>query len=440
MGWGKCQLKGGRIMKRAKLWVGIFFLVMTLLGLPFLGHQANAQGKPIVIGSPLATAFLYGWDAERGIKLAVEEINAKGGVTVGKEKRPFKVEVIDTRDLEPGVPTSDALLVVEKLILEKNADFIVGGPVRSEAALAAMDLLSKYKKVSILTTGVLTPAYHKRVEAEYDKFKYCFRISGQVGWLVTGEFIPCLMDIKAKFGLNKLFIMVQDVAHARATGDLTAKLAGEKGWEVLGKEIYPTGTTDYSVGLLKAKKDNAQVILIVMDMPESSILLKQWFDMKIPALPFGTIIAAAEQPGFWKATEGKGEYCMASVVNAGNAPSKATPWTMKFVEAYQKKYGLEPEGYGTSSSYMGVYVLKDAIERAGSLDSDAVVAALEKTDLMGVYGRIKFDPKSHQVIPSVDPNEGAVGTIFQWQAGKRIVVFPPKIAMGEIKLPPWMKK
>jgi len=65
-------------------------------------------------------------------------------------------------------------LVVEKLILEKNADFIVGGPVRSEAALAAMDLLSKYKKVSILTTGALTPAYHKRVEAEYDKFKYCF--------------------------------------------------------------------------------------------------------------------------------------------------------------------------------------------------------------------------------------------------------------------------
>jgi len=429
-------------MKRKQLlvWVGVLFLVFGLLSIPFLRLNGEAAEKPILIGAPLATAFLYGWDAERAIKLAVEEINAKGGVTVGKEKRPFKVEVMDTRDLEPGVPTSDALLVVEKLILEKNADFIVGGPVRSEAALAAMDLLSKYKKVSILTTGVLTPAYHKRVEAEYEKFKYCFRISGEVGWLVTGEFIPCLMDIKGKHGLNKLFIMVQDVAHARATGDLVGKLAGEKGWEVLGKEVYPTGTTDYSVGLLKVRKDNAQVILIVMDMPESSILLKQWYDMKIPALPFGTIIAAAEQPGFYKATEGKGEYCMASVVNAGNAPSKATPWTMKFVEAYTKRWKVEPEGYGTSSSYMGVYVLKDAIERAGSLESDAVVAALEKTDLMGVYGKIKFNPKNHQVIPSVDPNEGAVGTIFQWQAGKRIVVFPPKIAMGEIKLPPWMKK
>ncbi len=437
---GKCYLQGGRIMGKVKRWVVVFLLAPVLLALPLLGNRANAADKPIVIGAPLATAFLYGWDAERAIKLAVEEINAAGGVTVGKEKRPFKVEVMDTRDLEPGVPTSDALLVVEKLILEKNADFIVGGPVRSEAALAAMDLLSKYKKVSILTTGVLTPAYHKRVEAEYDKFKYCFRISGEVGWMVVGEFIPCLMDIKAKHNLNKLFIMIQDVAHARAGGDLVSKLATEKGWEVLGKEVYPTGTTDFSVGLLKAKKENAQVILIWMDMPETSILLKQWYDMKVPAIPYGTIISAAEEPGFWKATEGKGEYCMASVVNAGNAPCKATPWTMKFVEAYQKRWNVEPEGYGTSSSYMAVYTLKDAIERAGSLDSDAVVAALEKTDLMGVYGKIKFNPKSHQVIPSIDPNEGAVGTIFQWQAGKRVVVFPPKIAMGEVKLPPWMKK
>jgi len=420
--------------------VVIFFLILGLSHPPFTGTEALAAEKPIVIGAPLATAFLYGWDAERAIKLAIDEINAQGGVAVGKEKRPLKVEAMDTRDLEPGVPVSDALLVVEKLILEKEADFMIGGPVRSEAALAAMDLLSKYKKISILTTGALTPAYHKRVADEYNKFKYCFRISGEVGWMVAGEFVPCLVDIKAKYGLTKLFIMVQDVAHARAAGDATGKLASEKGWEVVGKEIYPTGTTDYSVGLLKARKENAQVILIVMDMPESSILLKQWFDMKIPALPFGTIIAAAEQPGFWKATEGKGEYCLASVVNAGNAPSKATPWTMKFVEAYQKKYGLEPEGYGTSSSYMAVYVLKDAIERAGSLNPDAVVAALEKTDLMGVYGRIKFNPQNHQVIPSVDPNEGAVGTIFQWQAGKRIVVFPPKIAVGEIKLPPWMKK
>jgi branched-chain amino acid transport system substrate-binding protein len=110
------------------VWAGLF-LALCIGGYP--GVAAAAE-RPIVIGAPLATAFLYGWDAERGIKLAVEEINAAGGVDVGGKKRPFSVEVIDTRDLEPGVPVSEALLGVEKLILEKKADFIVGGPIRSE--------------------------------------------------------------------------------------------------------------------------------------------------------------------------------------------------------------------------------------------------------------------------------------------------------------------
>ena len=421
-------------------YLGIIVVLLVSFFIIMPAGNAVAQ-KPIVIGCPLATSFLYGWDAQRAITLAVEEINAAGGVNVGGEKRPFKVETIDTRDLEPGVPVSEALLAVEKLILEKKADFIMGGPVRSEAALAAMSLLSKHKKVSILTSGVLTPAYHKTVAKDYDKFKYCFRITGEAAWMVLGEIIPSLEDIGKKFGLNRIFIMIQDVAHARGGGGLIAKQMAGKGWTVIGgdPEIYPTGSTDFSMGLLKARREKAQVILIWMDMPQTSILIKQWYDMKIPALPFGSIVGAGEEPGFWEASEGKGEFVLANVVNAGNAPSNATPWTMKFVNAYKKRWGLEPEGYGTSSSYMAPYVLKDAIERAGTLDSDSVVPALEATNMVGVYGLIKFDPKSHQVVPSVDPKEGAVGTIFQWQAGKRVVVFPHSIAMGEIMLPPWMK-
>ncbi|UCH06080.1 MAG: ABC transporter substrate-binding protein [Deltaproteobacteria bacterium] len=417
-----------------------FIFVILFASLIALPAGLALAAKPIVLGAPLSTAFLYGWDAERALTLAIEEINAAGGVDVKGEKRPFKVEVIDTRDLEPGVPVSEALLVVEKLILEKNADFIVGGPVRSEAALAAMDLLSKYKKISMLSTGVLTPAYHARVAKEYDKFKYCFRITGEAIWMTKGEIIPCLLEIEKKYGLNTIYIMIQDVAHARWGGKTIAEDMAAKGWHVIDKpEVYPTGTTDFSMGLLKARREKAQVILIWMDMPEASIILKQWYDMKLPALPFGSIINPAEQPGFWEASEGKGEYCLANLVNAGNAPSNATPWTMKFVEAYKKRWNIEPEGYGTSSSYMVPYVLKDAIERAGSMKTDAVIKALEETDMIGVYGRIKFNPKNHQIIPSLDPEEGAVGTVFQWQAGKRVVVFPKKIAMGEIQLPPWMK-
>jgi len=414
----------------------MILLIALLMGLS--SGSAMAE-KPIVIGCPLATAFLYGWDAERGVTLAIEEINAQGGVDVDGKKRPFKIEVIDTRDLEPGVPVSEALLAVEKLILDKKADFLIGGPVRSEAALAAMPLLSKYKKVSILTTGVLTPKYHAMVAENYDKYKYCFRIHGEAKNLV-GEIFTNFGDLKAKYGFNNLFIIAQDVSHARGAAEIIKKVATGKGWNVTGLEIYPTGATDFSMGLLKAKKTNTQIINIWMDMPESAILLKQWYDMQIPALPFGSTLAAAEQPGFWKATDGKGEFTLCNVVNAGNAPSNATPWTMKFYDAYTKRWDVEPEGLGTSSSYMAVYVLKDAIERAGSLNPDKVVAALEKTDIMGVYGRLRFDPKSHQVIPSTDPKEGAVGSILQWQKGKRVVVYPKSIAMGEIQLPPWIKK
>jgi branched-chain amino acid transport system substrate-binding protein len=301
-----------------------------------------------------------------------------------------------------------------------------------------MDLMARYKKVSILTSGSLTPKYHQKVAQEHDKYKYCFRLSGEAGWMVQ-EIVEILQSIRADHGFDKVYILVQDVAHARAGGDILDRLLSERGWTVLGRDVYPTGSTDFSTALLRAKEKQAQILLLWMDMPESSILLKQWYDMRVPALPFGSILAAAEQPGFWEATDGKGEYTLANLVNAGNAATRLSDWAERFYESYEKRWGIPPEGYGASSSYMAPYVLRDAIERAGSLDPDAVVTALEQTDLMGVYGRIRFDPASHQVIPSQDPQQGAVGSIIQWQAGERVTVYPPKAAVGTLKLPPWMK-
>jgi len=73
---------------KAKFFVGFVVLLVAALFI-FPTNRALAE-KPIILGCPLSTAFLYGWDAERAITLAVEEINAKGGVTVGGKKRPFK--------------------------------------------------------------------------------------------------------------------------------------------------------------------------------------------------------------------------------------------------------------------------------------------------------------------------------------------------------------
>ncbi len=421
----------------SRVGIALLFVLATAVFL-LASCSTQEEVEPIILGAPLSTGFVYGWDAERGLTLAIEEINAAGGVDVGGVMRPFELKVIDTRDLEASVPTSDALLAVEKLILEQNADFIVGGPVRSEAALAAMDLMSRNKIVQILTTGALTPALHDKIAEEYDKYKYTFRISGEARSMV-GDMVGIMAAIQEEYGLDQAYIIIQDVAHARAGGDILNKVLGDKGWTIHGLDVYPTGTSDFSTSLLAAKDAGAQVLVLWMDMPESSILLKQWFDLQVPVLPFGSILSAAEQPGFWDATEGKGEYTIANLVNAGNSYTEMTQWAQDFYAAYEKRWDVPPEAYGTSSSYMAAYVLKDAIERAGTLESDAIIKALEETDMEGVYGRIQFDPQSHQIVHSTDPAEGAVGSMIQWQDGERITIYPPAAATGQILLPPWME-
>jgi branched-chain amino acid transport system substrate-binding protein len=407
-------------------------LVMILATGLILPAKVLSQPKPIVIGCPVSMGVYYGPDCKNAQLLAIKEINAAGGVKVGGEKCPFKLVVADDRAMEPGVPVSESLLAIERLITQEKVDFLVGGPVRSEASFAARPLVTNYKKVHIITTGTYSPGF-----GDGEKYPYSFRITGHAGWEVPNVYMGLLRHIKGKFGFDKIYIMVQDVKHARATGDIVENLAGKEGFKIFGKQVYPTGCTDFSIGLLEAKNKGAQILFMVFDMPELTILAKQYFDFKVPALPVG-YMGPAEHLEWWSMTEKKGEYFVVDLYNAGNVPSNTTPWTMKFVRAYEKEYGHEPDAYGLSTSYMAVYLLKDAIERAGTLNSDAVAKALEKTDMIGVYGRVRFD-KNHEIIQSLDPKEGAVDTVFQWQNGKRITVFPEKVKAGDIKLPPWVK-
>lgn len=395
------------------------------------------EKEEIVIGAPLPSDFLYGWTSKKAMQLAVEEINERGGVKVGNKKMPFKVIYHNTRDLEPSATVDGVLYDLETLITEEKIDFLIGGPCRSEIAIAGLDIDSKHKIIHMYTSGVLSPGYHKKIASDLEKYKYGFRITSH-GGVIAGDFLDIAKEIREKYGLNKIYLMLQNVAHAQKGGEIMKSLFEKAGFEITGQSNYNTGTIDYSRGLLESVSKGTEILFIWMDMPESAILLKQWSDLKVKSLPVG-FISAAEQPGFWEATDGGGEYLLVNTCNAGNVPSGVTSWTKKFAKAYEKKWGIEPEGYGCSTGYMAPYVLKDAIERAGTLDTDEVIKALEETDLMGVYGRIRFD-ESHQVIPAADPEEGAVTCLFQWQQGRRVQVFPPKVAEAEILLPPWMEK
>jgi len=423
---------------------GVFItVIMILIGCFTFGSIAMAaestqNADPIILGYIGPLKFIHGSAGLRSATLAVEEINAAGGVNVGGVKHLFKLESADGRSTEPGTPVSETLLVVEKLILDKGVQVIVSAPTRSEATLAAMDIFSKYKIVTICSTGTLSPALDKRIAENYDKYKYVFRESGSIVWLMK-EFSEFFKQIEA-YGLKKLYIIVQDVSHARAAGDIMGNILEKRGWTIIGKDRTPTGSSDFSAPLMKAKAGGAEVIFLWYDAPDVLSALNQWHQLKIPAIPVG-FMAYAEPFETWAETKGSVEYVTTTSINSGTAYTPMNPWFIKYWNAYKNKYNTPPEAYCVQVPYTATYVLKDAIERAGSLDPDKVIKALEQTDLKGTpQGRIRFDPKSHQIINSLDPKEGAVGTIFQWQNGKRVVVFPPKIAVGKIELPPWLKK
>lgn len=422
-------------MRRTVCFLGLAAMVWVGLGL--LPQAAFPQSDPIIVGVATSLGFLEGDESLKAATLAVEEINAKGGIKVGSTMRKLQLESIDIRDAAPGVPVPEALLGMEKLILDKKVQAMVVGPFRSEALLAGMDMLAKYK-VPLLGTIAMTPASEEKIKKEPDKYKYVFRTCLNAKYLV-GYLVGMMKHLEKEFGFNKLFAMHQDVLWARGTAEKVAEALKAQGWNVTGVEAYPTGASDFSAGLLKARASGAQIIMPVFDMPQSGILVKQWNSMKVPALMAG-FISPMSGSDAWKTFEGKIGGALNAIFEVGNIPVPKVAASVAFYQAYQKRWGKELQsGHGPAPAYDSVYLLAEAIERAGSLDPDALVAALKQSARSGVIGKVRFD-EGHQAVFGNDPNETALGCVIQWaEDGKRKVVFPQAVAEDKVRLPAWIK-
>jgi branched-chain amino acid transport system substrate-binding protein len=414
---------------------GILLVVTFIWIIPVTGAFA---ADPIVIGVPTSLGFLEGKESHKVVQMAVSEINAKGGVSVAGTKRQIKIAAADLRDAAPGVPVSEALLGLEKIILEQKPAAIVVGPFRSEALIAGMDLIAKYK-VPLLGTVAMSPRTEGMIKKNPDKYKYIFRTCFNGIYFV--KYLAGFMgQLNKEFGFNKVYVMHQDVAWARGTAGALKKMFFDKaGWEVIGLEAYPTGASDFSSGLMKAKAQGAQVILPIFDMPQSGILVKQWQAMRVPALMAGFISPLAGSNA-WKTFDGKIGGAMNAIFELGNIPSAKYAPAQNYYNKFKRIYGKEIQsGHGPAPSYESIYILKEAIERAGSLHPDAIVTQIEKTDRKGVMGRIRYD-EGHQAIFGFDAKETAVAAFFQWtQDGKRKIIFPDSLAEANIQLPPGLK-
>jgi len=361
---------------------GIFFgflFLAVLISFPLASLAQLKPGEPIVIGVPTALGSIEGRDGWMAIQMARDEINAKGGVQVGKTKHKIEVYSIDTREHEPGIPVQDALTAAEKLILEKKPHAIALGNFRSEVLLATMDLMSKYKLPYICSIA-MTPLMQKKVTEDYEKYKYIFRNAINAPYLAM--YLSGVMGFaKKEYGFNKAYIITQDVLWAKGTGGGLEKWFKENGWEVAAFDTYATGASDFSPSLIKARAQNAQLLVPIFDMPQSGILLKQARAMQIPALLAG-FISPISCENAWQVFEGEVEGMINMVYEVGPIPVKAVPKSIEFNQNYGKKWGekarTELSGHGPGPSYDAIYMLASAFERAKTVEPDAVVKPLNK--------------------------------------------------------------
>ena len=412
------------------------FFILLLIGMLPAPH-ARAQA-PVVIGVATSTTTLEGRESLMAAQLAVEEINRSGGISLDSQSVPLKIEILDLKDAAPHVNAETALERLETFLTSRSVRAVVIGPFRSEVLLPAMDVIAKHR-IPMIETIAMTPAMESKV-LNNRAYRFLFRTGLNTRYLADA-LIGSMRFLKQRYDFKRVFLMIQDVAWARSTASLILKLYFKRGgWEILGIRHYPYETTNFGTGLEEATQKGAQVILPIFDTPHSGQLVIQWKTRQTPGLLCG-FISPMMGPGAWDHFDGQISGALNLIFELGNIPSKRFPPATRFYQAFGRRYGRQIEaGHGPAPTYEAVYLLAWAIDHTGSLDPDRLVLALEKGNHSGAMGQLAFN-KGHQVIFGTSPEQAAVACLIQWQEpGRRVIVYPPALAEGEIKLPPPLER
>jgi len=416
-----------------------------LVLLATLGGSAFAQVIRVGVVGPMA--FVQGEHTWYGATLAAEEINREGGVVVGG--RPFRIELVrvDTNEI---TSVTDAATAVERAITAQRVDFLIGG-FRSEAVLAMTEVAADYKKPFLITGAALDGILAGRVDRNYERFKYLFRVSpnkssdlARTSLLLLGEVVQAMRQ-QLNLPKPKVAILAERAAWADPLVETASRLIAAPPPQGYGAEVVgvwrPSATaTDVTPELTAIQRAQAQVIYTVLSGPVGVPFGRDWGRLKIPAAPVG-INVEAQQETWLQATDGLGAYV--ATLNTLAPGVAITPKTLPFISNFQSRFKRFPI-YTASGAYVALHLLKEAILRAGSLEAEAVVKALEATDHVGPSGRIVFD-KVHDVTwgPGYTTGLGVqwVGNRMQafwpraWRAGDRVVGYA---GVRPYQLPPWV--
>jgi branched-chain amino acid transport system substrate-binding protein len=203
-------------------------------------------------------------------------------------------------------------------------------------------------------------------------------------------------------------------------------------------EIYRPSpdATDLTTEIKGIKDSGAHIVMQMLTGPAGVSFIKQWGELQIPCALTG-INVSAQSKAMWETTRGKTEYSSTGVL-VPNA--EITPKTIPFFNKFSEKYQEYPDRGGMS--YDAVWIYKNAVEKAGILDSDTMVTALEKTDFTGVAYQIVFGdttaPFPHDVLSSQTKGYAMI-PLVQWIKGEQVCVWPPDVkGIQKYQIPPWM--
>jgi branched-chain amino acid transport system substrate-binding protein len=390
-----------------------------------LAAPAHAQsGDPIKIGVIAEVQSIAGADTGHGAQIAADEINAKGGI-LGR-----KIEIV-TYDNKSS--SADSVRAFQRAVSEDKVSAIIASYI-SEVVLALEPWAARLK-MPLITPGAASNEITKAIHNDYDKNKYTFHgylTSAAQAQLVCDAAKDLLVD---SLKLKNVAIMSEDAAWTKPLDVGYESCFPKIGMKVVDHVRFSPDTTDFTpiFNNIEGKKPDAIVTGISHVGVQPTV---QWKNQQVPIALFG-ISAQALSPTFWKDTNGAADGVPSLAVATPDVA--VTPKTKPFAQAFKTKYG-SPPAYTGYTAYDDVYIISEAIKRAGSTDPDKMVTEMEKTKFEGTIGTIEFYGKDDEFTHGIKSGPGYVtGLVFQWQNGKQVTVWPQKIAEGKLKFPDFVK-
>ena len=383
---------------------------LALLVLAFVGiGPLPAAAQSIKLGAVVPLTGRYGGGGAQvraGYEIAVEHVNAAGGVAVGGKKMPLELVLLDDE--------SDATKTVSRLeTLAAQGVVVYLGGFGSDLHAAASSVAEK-NRVPYLGVAFALNKVHQQ------GFRYLFSPfwkSPDIG----RQLPPMLSAIPAAERPKTVAIFQEKTDWGSEMAAAWVEAGRTAGYQVVVQGEYAPGAKDFSDLVLKAKAANADAVFALPTPPDGMTMVKQMKELGYT--PKLTLFIRAPDPPIWSKNLGKdGDYVMLA---PGWHNAVQAPGVKELNEAHVKKIG-RPADPIAGPAYACIQIAAAAVARAGSLDREKVRDAIAATDMTTVIGPVKFRPDGTGVVQSV---------FLQWINGKQELVWPKESATAPLAYP-----